>query len=128
MAGGTWVTQNKVRPGAYINFKSQSKEASILGNRGVVTLPLNLPWGPEKQIIQIDASDNLFDVIGIDITDASAKLIREAFKRAKTLLLYRLNKGEKATATLEGLTITAKYSGTKGNNLTIIIQNRSEEH
>ena len=37
-------------------------------------------------------------------------------------MLYRLNEGKRATATLENLTINAKYSGTKGNNITIVIQ------
>ncbi|MDU1348270.1 phage tail sheath family protein [uncultured Clostridium sp.] len=123
MAGGTWTKQNKVRPGAYINFRSKKKEVNMLGERGIVTMPLSLPWGPEKQIIEISVDDDLVDVLGIDITDPSVKLIREAFKRATTLLLYRLNKGTNATATLEGLTINAKYSGTKGNNITIVIQN-----
>lgn len=123
MAGGTWEKQNKIRPGAYINFKSKKKEESILGERGIATMPLSLPWGSEKEVITIHADDDLSKVIGINITDDSALLIREVFKKAKTLLLYRLNEGTKATATLEGLTINARYSGTKGNNITIVIQN-----
>ncbi|KOC49988.1 phage tail sheath family protein [Clostridium botulinum] len=127
MAGGTWTSQNKVRPGAYINCKSKSKQSATLGDRGIVTVPMSLPWGPEKTVIEIASSDNLFDVLGINIADDAAKLIREAFKRAKTLLLYRLNTGIKATATIEGLTITAKYSGNKGNNITIVIQNNIDD-
>ena len=123
MAGGTWTSQNKVRPGAYINFKSKKNEITSIGERGIATLPLTLPWGPEKEIITIHADDDLSKVLGINISDNSALLIREVFKKAKTLLLYRLNEGSKATATLEGLTINAKYSGTKGNNITVIIQN-----
>ncbi|AJA42665.1 xkdK-like tail sheath protein (endogenous virus) [Clostridium phage phiCT9441A] len=127
MAGGTWEKQNKIRPGAYINFKSKKREESILGERGIVTMPLSLPWGSEKEVITIHADDDLSKVIGINITDDSALLIREVFKKAKTLLLYRLNEGTKATATLEGLTINAKYSGTKGNNITIVIQNNIDD-
>lgn len=122
MAGGTWITQNKIRPGAYINFKSKGRETELVGDRGIVTLPLVLPWGPEKKILTIESSDSLDSVLGINIADESALLIREAFKRAKTLLLYRLNKGTQATATLENLNITAKYTGAKGNNITIVIQ------
>ncbi|WP_454053416.1 phage tail sheath family protein [Clostridium sp. Marseille-Q7071] len=123
MAGGTWTSQNKIRPGAYINFKSKKNVITSIGERGIATLPLTLPWGPEKEIITIHADDDLSKVLGINISDNSALLIREVFKRAKTLLLYRLNEGSKATATLEGLTINAKYSGIKGNNITVIIQN-----
>lgn len=123
MAGGTWEKQNKIRPGAYINFRSKKNNATPVGERGIATMPLILPWGPEKQILSINADDDLSKVLGINIADESALLIREVLKKAKTLLLYRLNEGKKATATLEGLTINAKYTGTKGNNITIIIQN-----
>ncbi|KGN00315.1 phage tail sheath family protein [Clostridium botulinum] len=123
MAGGTWEKQNKIRPGAYINFKSKKQAQTPIGERGIATMPLILPWGPEKQILTINADDDLSKVLGINIADGSALLIREVFKKAKTLLLYRLNEGTKATATLDTLTVNAKYTGTKGNNITIIIQN-----
>ncbi|MBY6879659.1 phage tail sheath protein [Clostridium botulinum] len=123
MAGGTWERQNKIRPGAYINFKSKKQGQTPIGERGIATLPLELPWGPEKEIITIHADDDLSKVLGINIADESALLIREVLKKAKILLLYRLNEGTKATAALEGLTINAKYTGTKGNNITVIIQN-----
>ncbi|RXM70858.1 phage tail sheath family protein [Clostridium tetani] len=123
MAGGTWEKQNKIRPGAYINFKSKKNTSTPIGERGIATLPLVLPWGPEKEIITIQADDDLSKVLGINITDDSVLLIREVFKKAKTLLLYRLNEGTKATVTLDTLTCNAKYSGAKGNNITIVIQN-----
>lgn len=127
MAGGTWNKQNKIRPGAYINFKSKRKDSHILGERGIVTMPLNLSWGPEKQVIEIGANDDLFDLIGIYTTEESALLIKESLKRANKLLLYRVNAGTKATATIEGLTITAKHSGTKGNDIKVIIQNNIDD-
>ncbi|MCD3211822.1 phage tail sheath protein [Clostridium botulinum C/D] len=123
MAGGTWEKQNKIRPGAYINFKSKKQAQTPIGERGIATMPLVLPWGHEKEIVNINADDDLSKVLGINIADESALLIREAFKRAKTLLLYRLNEGTKATATLDTLTVSAKYTGTKGNNIIIVIQN-----
>lgn len=122
MAGGNWTRQNKVRPGAYINFKSEKKGENISGERGVVTLPLVLPFGPEKKVLEVNTGTNIFDVVGIDINDGSALLIREALKRANKVLLYRLNSGERAKSIHENLTIEAKYSGTKGNNVKIIIQ------
>jgi hypothetical protein len=113
---------NKVRPGVYINFASERQALGALGERGIVTMPLPLSWGPSKQIITINAGDDTFDVLGYDITAPQLLLIREALKRAKTLLLYRLNDGDKATATIGGMTVTAKYSGVRGNNITIVVQ------
>ena len=128
MAGGTWTRQNKVRPGAYINFKSKKKDESILGERGIATLPLILPFGPEKKVLEVNIDTNLFEIIGIDINDSSALLIREALKRASKVLLYRVNLGEKAKATHESLTIEAKYSGTKGNSLKLVIQTNIDDN
>ncbi|MEW8955608.1 phage tail sheath family protein [Clostridium sp.] len=127
MAGGTWTKENKIRPGAYINFKSKKDALTPIGERGIATMPLVLPWGTEKQIITIHADDDLSKTLGINIADESVLLIKEVFKKAKTLLLYRLNEGTKATATLDGLTVNAKYSGTKGNNITLVIQNNIDD-
>jgi hypothetical protein len=120
MAAGTWLTQNKVRPGVYINFESVAKPLGSLGDRGVVTMPLLLSWGPPKQIIKIEAGADTFDVLGYGINDLL--LVREALKKAKTLLLYRLNTGTKASATIGTLTATAKYGGIRGNDISITIQ------
>ncbi|MFH5185725.1 phage tail sheath family protein [Paenibacillus sp. TAB 01] len=121
MAGGTWTTQNKVRPGVYFNFASAATLGS-LGERGIATMALKLPWAPAKQVLTINAGDNVKTLLGYDITDPALLLIREALKRAKTLLLYRLNVGTKATATVGSLTATAKYGGVRGNDLKVVIQ------
>ena len=127
MAGGTWEKQNKIRPGAYINFKSRKNISTQIGERGIATIPLVLPWGVEKEVITIQADDDLSKVLGINIADDSVLLIREVFKKAKTLLLYRLNEGTKATTTIENLTVQAKYTGTKGNDITIVVQNNIDD-
>ena len=33
MAGGTWTKQDKVRPGVYINFTSESQRGLSIGSR-----------------------------------------------------------------------------------------------
>ncbi|MNB80549.1 Phage tail sheath protein [compost metagenome] len=121
MAGGTWTTQNKVRPGAYINFKAAAQAQGSLGDRGIVSLPLALPWGPSKQVLTIEAGEDVSTLLGYPITDAALLLVREALKRAKTLLLYRLNTGTKATVTAGNLTATAKHGGARGNALSVRI-------
>ena len=51
LGGGTFVTQNKVLPGAYINFISTSNTGVVFGERGVCAAPLNLNWGVEDEVI-----------------------------------------------------------------------------
>jgi len=127
MAGGTWTVQNKVRPGVYINFKGEQRAAGALGERGIVSLPLALSWGPAKQVVAVEAGANTFDVLGYPITAPQLLLVREALKRARTLLLYRLNTGTKATATAGNLTITAKHGGVRGNDITIVIEQNIDD-
>ena len=126
MAGGTFVTQNKIRPGAYINFKSVPKPISNIGTRGIVSIPMPLKWGKEDSIITIYSTDisdgKLFDKIGYNGSEPDIQLIREALKNSYLLLLYRLDSGgNKATTTIGNLTVTAKYSGTLGNNISVSI-------
>lgn len=41
IGGGTFTVQNKILPGAYINFVSMGTNAKM-GSRGVAAIPLNL--------------------------------------------------------------------------------------
>lgn len=113
---------NKVRPGVYINFRSAPAPVGALGERGVVTMALALPWGPAKQVNEIEAGQDVRHVLGYDITAPEVLPVREALKRARTLLLYRLNTGTKATGTEGGLTVTAAHGGSRGNDITIVSQ------
>ncbi|WP_138751802.1 phage tail sheath family protein [Paenibacillus sinopodophylli] len=122
MAGGTWVTQNKVRPGVFINFTSEPQSTSVLGDRGVVTIPLALAWGEPKKILAVNAGDDVSKLLGYQISESQMLLIREALKRARTLLLYRLNTGTKAAVTVGTLVATAKWGGVRGNSLSVVIE------
>ena len=46
---------------------------------------------------------------------------------AKEVKLYRLNGGEKARMTQDGLTVTAKYPGKRGNDICIKIAENVDE-
>lgn len=122
MSGGHWTVQNKVRPGVYINFKNESKAMGTIGTRGIVSLPLSLPWGPAKRVIAVEAGSDTFDLFGYPLTAPQLLLVREALKRARTLLVYRLNSGTQASAGIGDLNVTAKYGGTRGNDISIVIR------
>lgn len=124
IGGGTFTVQNKILPGAYINFVSMGQNAKM-GSRGVAALPLELNWGPDAQVFEMTATDfnaSSQKVFGYDPTDANILLVREALKRAKTLLIYRVNGGGvKASANIGGMTVTAKWSGTRGNDIKVAV-------
>ena len=64
MAGGTFLTQNKVRPGAYINIKSAAKPLGNVSDRGTMTLALPMDWGPSKEIIAISNETDFTKTLG----------------------------------------------------------------
>jgi len=127
MAGGTFTSQNKVRPGVYINLVGEKKTVGSMGERGTVSVPLTLNWGQSKTVIAINAGDDLRSLLGYDLSAPELVLVREALKKAKTLLLYRLNEGTKASATAGSLTLTAKYGGIRGNNITVAVKQNVDD-
>lgn len=129
MAGGTWLSQNKIRPGAYINFKSVPKSTMTVGDRGIVAIGLPLKWGKENELIEV-LSTSLLDgsskkEIGFDAFDKDSKLLVGALSYAYKALVYRTSVGgQKATAEIDNLKITAKYSGSFGNKILVTVKER----
>ncbi len=135
MAGGTFKSQNKIRPGAYINFKAVAKPLSSLGTRGVMTMPVAMSWGDTiTELLSADLLDGKsLAKIGYTAFDEEAQIFREALKNTYKAIIYRLDTGgTKATATIlasgtdgtisaDSLTATAKYAGIIGNKISIVV-------
>lgn len=130
MAGGVFSSMNKVRPGAYINFATQSQITANVGSRGIATIGSTLHWGEEGKLIELTMDDMIngssLAKIGLMVDDSDALLFNLALQNCKVLKVFKLNKGTgaaKATKTLEGgLVITAKYNGTFGNKIAVLIK------
>jgi len=128
MAGGNFTGQNKVRPGAYINFKASKQVSTTGGVRGVVAIPLVLPWGQLDKIITVKSTDfadgTAMALIGLSATSEgdSAEYLRQVLSNAPTALVYRCNgKGAQAVVAVDNLIATAIYPGTYGNKIEIEI-------
>ncbi len=119
--GGTWTGENKIRPGVYVNFEQTSIQPDV-SRRGIVTLPLDLAWGSEQQVIEITGDMNTTSIFG-DVIENILPL-NEALKRAEKVLAYRLNpaSGANASGILGNLTATAKYTGETGNDIQVVIE------
>jgi hypothetical protein len=129
MPGGNFdKLVGKTRPGTYVNYESTRTDLITLSDRGIVIMPLSLTWGPVQQFITINnsAPDEQFAKLGYSIYEDDPKgnmlLIREAFKKAQKVIVYRLTGGVKATATVGSLTATAVYEGSRGNSLKLVIE------
>ena len=53
LGGGSFTTQNKELPGAYINFVSAASASAALSDRGIATMPLELDWGKEGEVFEV---------------------------------------------------------------------------
>ena len=127
MAGGTWTTPNKVRPGVYTQISSHEQLIGRVGERDCGT-GLHYPWGEPHNILTIKPGTNLVEVLGYDITAPQLLTVkRSILKRAGTLLLYRLNSGTQAPAFGCGLKVTALYGGERGNDLQIVVENAVDD-
>ncbi len=115
------MVQNKILPGAYLNFVSVAQASATLSERGVATLPLALDWGPENQMFTVELDEFLKDsqqLFGYAYTAKELRPLREIFKHAKTVHCFRLNQGGKKAANTWA---RAKYPGSRGNALRLVI-------
>lgn len=114
----------KERAGMYFRFTSAAQSRLASGGLGRTALPFKLSWGPAKTFIEIENEEDFKKKLGVDLDDPSVLLVREAKKKSKTVLAYRLNEGTKATADLVtgSVKATAVYGGEIGNKIKILIQ------
>lgn len=84
---GTWESQNKVIPGAYINILTNTPLSITAGERGTVVIAQELSKGADNQIYEITASEANYPE---NATEADKKLAGLALLGAKTVLLYKL--------------------------------------
>lgn len=121
LGGGIWTFQNKVLPGAYINFKSKVRASVSVSDRGYGAMALELDWGPVGEVFTVEAEDfqtNSLKYFGYDYAADEMKGLRDLFLNLKTGHFYRLANGAtKAAGTLG----TAKYPGTRGNDITVVV-------
>lgn len=133
MAGGTWIDQNKVRPGVYINYKSSPQALSTMGERGTVAIARQLSWGEVGKLIAIEDPSDCATKLGYSSTADEMLFIRQILlgsnrtNGAKKVLVWRLDcaGASKASATFGADTGAAKaearYVGTRGNDISIVV-------
>lgn len=112
------ITQ--ILPGVTVEVTAGKRDAAS-SVEGVATTFLELDWGDTLTVIR-QGADTLAP-LGYRMADEKMKLVNEVMNYANQLILYRINSGEKAEAELAtGLTATAKYSGMRGNDLSVTVE------
>lgn len=127
LGGGTFVSQNKVLPGTYINVVSAVPDKNE-NSRGIATMPLELDWGPDGKVFRLEASDfeeNALKLFGYKHNHSSLVNVREIFKHAHVVYFYRINSGGSAASNIYA---EAKCKGTRGNSIKIIIKKNVDDN
>ncbi len=127
LGGGSFTTQNKELPGAYINFVSAGSANAALSERGIATMPLELDWGADGEVFEVtdgDFRENSLKVFGYDCTHEKMKGLRDLFANARTLYAYKLTSGGRKA---ENDIAEARYCGVRGNDLKIIVQENADD-
>lgn len=122
LGGGTFVSQNKILPGSYINFISLATVSASLSDRGIAAMALDLNWGKDNEVFVVtreDITKKSREIFGYDYGHEKMKGLRDLFLNIHTLVTYKLTSGGIKASNAYA---TAKYSGTRGNDLKISIQ------
>ncbi len=92
LGGGVYVTQNKVLPGAYIQFVNASNVTSTISDRGIVAiaLPLGKAVGTVIEVNKADFVKNCNELLGKAYDSAEVKPLREIFCNAQKVYVYDL--------------------------------------
>lgn len=121
LGGGTFITQNKILPGTYMNFVSADRAAASVSERGIAAMPVPLSWGPDHEIFTVSKEDfqkNSEKIFGYAFSAPELTELRDLFQNIRTGHFFKINHGgEKAASAY----CTAKYSGVRGNQIMVTI-------
>lgn len=85
---GTWTSQNKIIPGAYVNFLTNTALAITPGGRGAVVLLQEMSVGTAGDMYRITATDMSKYPEGAN--NPEKLLVNEALKGAQAVIVYNL--------------------------------------
>jgi len=100
---GTWESQDKILPGAYINIRTNEPLSITPGDRGTVVILQEMSVGEDGKIYTITATEPAWPE---NVTADDKILANEALKKAKTVLVYKLpneHSADSVTAALAAL-------------------------
>lgn len=100
---GTWESQDKVLPGAYMNIRTNEPLSITPGDRGTVVILQEMSAGDNGSIYTVTATESDWPAL---VTSADKMLANEALKKAQTVLVYKLpadHTAENVTAALAKL-------------------------
>ncbi|MCL2357100.1 MAG: phage tail sheath family protein [Defluviitaleaceae bacterium] len=127
LGGGAFLVQNKILPGAYINFVALNRANIVFSDRGVATIPLVLEWGDIDNVIEVTTRDfqrHSKRIFGYDFTHPNLRGLRDLFRNIRVGYFYRLGSGG---ARASNDYATARHVGERGNEIKIVVAPNVDE-
>ncbi len=125
--GGKFISQNKKLPGVYNKVSTSTAGTTIIADRGTVACLLELDWGEADKVVTITAQDFIYNsakYFGYSYEDEKVQEIRDVFKHANKVLVYRLNgAGSKGQCDIA----TAKCNGPASANISVKVAGEESE-
>jgi hypothetical protein len=84
---GTWTKQDKILPGAYINFLTNAPLSITPGDRGIVLLLQEMSVGAAGDIYEATATRNNYPE---GVANSELMLAKEVLKNAQKVIIYNL--------------------------------------
>lgn len=121
------------RPGFYVNFQAIAQASILAGERGIVGIISEADWGSPNAIVELESVTEAVEAY-TDLEDATSRLynlarfaFRGGAREVKAVRVLNTSNAVKATLTLNDdlaagvLRIDAKYVGTYGNNISVVV-------
>lgn len=108
--------ETKIRPGVYQRYENIGFNPLVTAQDGYCAIPVRASWGPLGKVVKNNRVSDLTKNYGTGTygpgytVPAATEMFRGG---AVVVYTYRLGQGgKKASKTIDGLTVTAKYEGT----------------
>ena len=142
MPGVFYKSNRPKRPGAYTNFVAVVQAAAPTPLLGTVAITFTADWGPSNSVVELASFSDYTAIFG-DSTDIEGyAAVRQTFQGeglagrggAAKVLAYRVAADDEAatrtlinTSEANALVVTAKYTGTRGNDLALTVEENAAD-
>lgn len=117
------MVKSRIRPGVTIDFESIVSKGISVGTQGIATMAMQVNWGEDGKLVELTREDIFSGKFAEMFGDTDILQLELMFIGCSKVLFYPINKGVKASITIDtNLTVTAKYGGTFGNNISVGVE------
>jgi hypothetical protein len=133
------------RPGTYVNFVADSEVVVLPAIGSIVAVPFTADWGPYKEPVTLNSLADYRAAYGSNTQTPGYIAVQQAFRGeavpnfagAGVVLAYRFGGSSAAKASkillnsaatpVAGVTLTALYEGSRGNNFRVTIETNADD-